>query len=223
MMRVKYFIMLIVIFLIPKTINADEIYTCDYKQRARHNSIALNIVFNLDFIEENNAVEFVVTISNLHPEIKIVDVVNAKTYKYNSIDETPKEIRLSGYKDGVTIRYELHSKDVICPSNLLFNKFINIPSYNKYYNDPICNDVKEFVLCKKWVKNNRNYEQFKTEVNNYKKKIIEEKQKEEDINKTNNQFIQFLINNYVYILISVIMIGSVSVFIISKSKKEFRF
>lgn len=220
---IKYLFLIFLIIFIPNPIKAEEIYTCDYKKRARHNSIASNIMFNLDYIEKNNSVEFFITITNLHPEIKIIDTINNKTYQYNSLDSTPKEVKISGYKNGTIVKFDLYSKELICQNNLLFSKYITIPPYNKYYKDPICDDFKEYSLCKKWVKNNLTYEDFKIQVLKYKTKVEEEKKKQEELNKKNNVIIDFLKNNYIYILSTVIVVGVVSILFIKKKNKDFRF
>lgn len=226
----KLFIWLLLTFVLsPYQIHAEDVHVCDYKEKARHNLIASNIDFELDYVEKADSVEFFITIYNLHPEIKIIDTYHNEVYQYNNLDDTPKEIKIGGYKDGNIVKFEFYSQENICQVNLLSTKHINLPSYNKYYKDSLCKGIEENMLCKKWVKNDLSYEKFKEEVRKYKDTLKKAKKNQEESPKEESKLVRFIetiikfaMENYIYILISIIILGSLSIIIIYK-KQEFRF
>ncbi len=224
MMKKTYLfnILLFLIILFPFSIKAEEIYTCDYKEKARLNAIASNITISTDYVEKNNSVEFSVIISNLHPDVYIIDTVKNVTYYYNENQSNPNEIKISGYKDGINVRYEVYSVKNICRENLLTNKYVTFPPYNKYYNDPLCKDLSNFVLCKKWVKVNYKYDEFKEQIEKHLKQKGKEKETPEEVDDYFNKFIEFYVKYYIYILPSIIILGFIGIFILDR-KKEFRF
>lgn len=226
----KLIIWLVLIFVLsPYRIYAKNVLSCDYKEKARHNLIASNIDFELDYIEKADSVEFFITIYNLHPEIKIVDTYHDEVYQYNNLEDTPKEIKIGGYEDGNTVKFELYSRENICQINLLSTKHINLPSYNKYYRDSLCKGIEENTLCKKWVKNDLSYDKFKEEVRKYKSTLKKKQKEKERLAKSESKLVKFIETmmnfikeNYIYILISIIILGSLLTIIIYK-KQEFRF
>lgn len=223
-MMKKYYlfsILLISFILFPSIANAEDMFTCDYKEKARLNAIASNIVVSIDYIEKGNSVEFIVTLSNLHPDVYIIDNIKNTNYYYNEKSSNPNEIKLKGYKNGVTVRYEVHTVDRICRETLLLSKYAALPPFNKYYKDPVCKGLSEISLCKKWVRVNYDYEEFKKQVEKHKNNQlpVEETKEDEDYL---FDILQFYLKYYIYILPSIALF-SVGLIIVLNRKKDFRF
>ena len=214
-------ILIISFILFPSAASAEDIYTCDYKEKARLNAIASNIVVSIDYTEKANSVEFLVTLSNLHPDVYINDSVKNEKYYYNKNSSNPEEIKLKGYKDGTTVRYEIHTVDRICRETLLISKYATLPPFNKYYKDPVCKGLSEINLCKKWVRVNYDYEEFKKQIDKYKKDRLPIEEPTEDDDYLFN-IIQFYLKYYMYILPSIAVL-SVGLIIMLNREKEFRF
>lgn len=224
---IKIILFLIIVF--PFGIKAEEIdsydnwYTCDFREKARLISIASNLALSTDYFELNNMVEFSITISNPHPDIYIVDTIKNENYYYDPSSANPAEIKITGYKDGITVKYEIHSVDIVCMENLIMSKYVTLPPYNQYYKDPICKDIPDFSLCKKWVKVNYTYDEFIEQVEKYKAGLEEETQTpEDDYDGYFNELIEIFIKYYIYILPIIIILGIVGINIL-KRRKEFRF
>lgn len=216
---------LILFLLFPSIVyssNGMGVIICDYKEKARHNLLASNITFSVDYVEKSNSVEFFITITNLHPEIKIEDVTNEKVYQYTS-SNVPKEIKIGGFKDGISARFNLYSKVPVCQTDLLFSKHVGTLPYNRFYKEPVCIDIPGFVLCKKWVKHNLSYDQFLIEVDKYKSRLVADEKPKQEENIIVNKIIKFFIDNYIYIGLGIIGLSSVSILIIKERKKNFRF
>lgn len=223
-------LLLLLFVLSPGNVYAQMIYSCDYGAKARHQSLASNVNFDVDYIEKINTVEFVITITNLHPEIKMIDIYHDVTYQYNDFEETPKELKIKGFADNNVVKFEFHSRDPVCQTNHLLTQYVKLPPYNKYYKDSLCEGIEECNLCKKWVENKLSYNEFKNGVLKYKQELrIAEKKKSEQLKKESSVIIKyiniiakFIVSNYIYILIGLIFLGSVISYIVYK-KQEFRF
>lgn len=96
---------------------------------------------------------------------------------------------------------------------------LNLPEYNKYYNDPLCKGIEEFVLCQETYDKEIDYETFKSRVETYKKtKIKEEENKnddEENNPKTNNNNISNYINYIKDNIINIIIIATFIILLIT--------
>ncbi|MDD2518528.1 MAG: hypothetical protein PHI05_03700 [Bacilli bacterium] len=222
-MVTKYCTLILMMFLFilyPSNANA-EIYTCDYKEKARLTSIASNVTISVDYKENNNQVEFITTLNNLHPDIYVKDIVKGVEYRYNTNASNPKELKIGGYKDGISIKYEFHSVKEICPENIVATKYVTTLPFNKYYNDPLCKANSNHSLCRKWIRVNYNYNDFKKQFETVEEEKPIEEEKEEIVDYI-NEIIQFIIKNYKYIIPPIILVG-VAILYYFDRKKEFRF
>lgn len=196
---------LLFILLMFVGINSVEAGYCDYITVGNQKKLAANVAFSYDYVM-GDEVTFNVTVNNLFEGLTLIDP-NGKTY-------TNEEFVISGFKEGQTLKFEIHTSSNNCGNSLLFTKYIVLPSYNKYYSDPICKKT-DFSLCKKWVKNNYQYEEFVKLVNDYNKK--EKKSEEEEKKSTQeNRIVAFFLEYwYIYSLLILLLI-----YIIYKIKEE---
>lgn len=213
MKRYYYIVISLLLFLTIPIIVQARVYSCDYKEKARLISIASNINIVLDYVETKDTVEFFVTLSNLHPDIYIYDTYKDKEYRYNNKSKNPNELVISNYPDGENIVYEIHSVKANCNSTFLISKYASLPPYNKYYKDPICKELQDFNLCKKWVKNNYNYEEFQQQIDDYLNvKKVEEKNEQLKVLPM-HWLLDFYFKYYLYIIASIVSVSLIVVFI----------
>ena len=153
-------------FLIPIT-NVNGFY-CKYSNLSRYKSLASNISTTYDYVEENNTLTFSITLVNLNENLYIVDNTTQKVYNYSE-----NELTISGYTPGITVKYSVYTKDIDCSDILLYTIRVVLPAYNKFYSDPICEGISNYMYCQKWFSHNLDYETFKNRVTDYKNSLNE--------------------------------------------------
>ena len=179
---------------------------CDYIARGNEKKIASNVTFAYDYVM-GEEVTFNITVNNLFENLQLRDP-NGKIYTGE------EEIVITGFKEGQTVRFEIISPNDECGNELLYTKYIVLPNYNRYYNDPVCKNTN-FSLCQKWVKNNYTYEEFVRLVNDYKKTSsseVDEKKEEPTYQNIIAFFIEYW---YIYTLLILLLI-----YIIYKIREE---
>lgn len=157
-------ILVLTIFMFPISIKA---YECSNADRERLQKLASNVSYILEEVDYENNIYFDVIFTGVSDEIKIYsDDKNVSYFNLSTeyISET-ESVRLSL---GKTYIFEIKSKDV-CFFETFRTITVNTPIYNIYYNDPICDNVKDYSLCQKWHDNSSiTYDEFVQKVNNYK-------------------------------------------------------
>lgn len=82
---------------------------------------------------------------------------------------------------------------------------ITLPKYNKLSEDPLCEGIEEFILCNPTYSKEIDYETFVSRVNTYKKNHIKEEENNETeegkTNETTNKIIDYIVNNWINIVI----------------------
>lgn len=199
----KYYlgiVLFIVLFTVPFHAKAE----CSYKDIVRLKKLAGNVSFSYRYIETKNNVNFEVTVSNLTSEIYMIDRSFGKYYYSNNEDFTIK-----GYFPGKTVRFDFYAKDSTCTDKKLFTNYITFPFYNNYHESYICKDIPEFELCQKWLKHDMTYQEFYDSVTKYlnKTEVVPEKPNQEKEEFDWEKVIQFWADYYLYILLTIIIVG----------------
>ena len=195
------------ILLFPLQVKAQ----CSTAETVRLQKIAGNVNFKVDYTENYPIVKFHVTISNLHPDIKIFDMHTGNIYTYGMDPNNPTEVAVYNYDDDRTLEYEIYSTYANCPDEIVFKNYVTLPSYNHYYKNEQCEGLQNYKLCQKWEKNKLNYAEFTETMVEYKEthKIPEAGQKqEEEENEISDKVIEFISKYYMIILIPIIVICS---------------
>ena len=116
----------------------------------------------------------------------------------------------------------IKSNDSNCKDEILSTKYVTLPKYNIYYGDENCKGIEDYTLCQRWGSFSvSNYEEYETKINKYKanltkEKIVTEKEDEETFFE---QIKDFLYNNYIFILIGIIVISLIIIYYLRKNDR----
>lgn len=222
----KYKILLVFTLLFLPTFVKAECYGTDIiNERVYVNKIISNLDITTIYEEVNGEVKFGINIANLHPSVYIVEKTKNITFRYGSNPNNVTEAIYLGYSPGTNIKLQIYATNTSCINDLFMkDKSIQFSNYNKFHNDPLCIGISDFYYCKKWVRNDLLYEDFKKEIENIKKddKVII---KEPD--KTKKELIDIILEigdkYYLIILPSIIFICITLIIVENKKKKDFKF
>ena len=204
----------LLILLVPFSIKA---VNCDYQDLSRYQQLASNINFSYDYIEANNSVTFNITVSNMPDELYIIDTSTGNVFSKATTGLS--ETILYGYQAGTNYRFDIIPYDEYCYGTTL-TKYVNLPAYNSYYLDSVCNGAESFSLCQKWTDVNLSHEEFVKQVNEYKNSNKQIENNSEYIqNDFLNKIIVGFLDNYVIILVSIIVVCTIGIIILSKKDK----
>ena len=221
MKKKVYFIFMMVfgcmLFLDVKALSYDG---CEYSEIAKLRNFVSNINITYDYYIEGNTAYFDITINNLIPEIYFVDSVSDKKYTYSDSIDGELIIRGNNQTSG---HYKFFSAKQECYGRKLSNKYYNLPSYNIYYNEPLCKQNPKFSLCKKWMKVNFSYSELNQKLQEYN--LSKNKLNDNNISvfykkSILDKIIEFYIKYYYIIFISIIVI-CIIVITISRRKNRF--
>lgn len=212
-MKIKHvaFAMLLM-FILPITCFAE----CSSWYLNEAKKVATNVKFSYYYYEENGQVKFNLIIDNLFYPIVLLDDATEERYVYT--EDNNGEIVINGLSSGEH-KYRIHSRYYDCMGNKLLVKTINLPYYNQYYSDPLCEDKRTLKVCKKWLDKPVSYEEFIAKVNSYEKPNIVETNEENVEEKTIFEILGEFYLKYYWIILGVIIIG-LSILIITLKKKD---
>jgi len=145
-------ILTLLLILLPLSAKA---YTCGYNEQADLRKMASNIQTSYDYYEYEGNAYFNVTLTNMNDRLYVVDTTTGRYYYYNGTSE----ITINGYPASSNIKYKIYPTKANCMSSYLVIKYVNLPDYNKYYLDPLC-EGKNYAICNKWSRNTLTYEEF---------------------------------------------------------------
>lgn len=197
---------------------------CSVDDKIRYLTLASNITTSYDYIEANDTINFSITIYNVHKDLIVKDNINNKNYSSNR--NVLNDYTISNLKDGTNYSFDVYAKSGDCSYKLLNTIYVNLPKYNKYYKDPICNGIESYNLCQRWGEvGNIGYEIFKSKVEEYKKKSDVSTEIKEDNVKTRSiiEILEdFWAKYYLYITIGTIVL-LIPIIIIVKKKNKYDF
>jgi len=213
MNRLLKYILLSIIVLIPYKVNA----TCSNNFKQQIYSSTNNISINYNLIDEEKLSDndkllnnrFKVTISGLTEDIIIEDDSLHEQYSIKKDESNP-------IPEGASLKFYYFYNGEQCEPYLIKTKVINIPYYNEFWNDEICENLTDFKYCKKTTSIKVDYDFLKKEVDKYKKKI-ENNNGIEIIDSENNIFNYKLL--FIIVPILIVVITGIVVLIIKKKKR----
>lgn len=198
-MKGKYLIITLIclFFTVPSQILAD----CSNSEISRLKTIASNVNVSYEPIETDSGVTYNIIFLNMTNELVIRDTQARTSYSY-----TGSEMILTGYKPNTNYKFK------ILPSNgcdvSLAVKYANLPAFNIYYKDPLCDGISEYTLCQKWNNSNVSYESFVREVTKYKESLLINNPIEAEEHPLTffEKLLEFYIKYYYIIYLSIIVI-----------------
>ena len=214
---VYFFLFVVISLLLPKNIYAD----CTNEEKNNFKKIESEYTITYEYDKESNS--YTIVLKNPQPDTygyKIAQNATGKYFDLTTSNETP--IVLSEYAPG-NYTIEIYGKTETCKDKLKTSS-IDLPRYNKYSEDPLCDGIEEFYLCQETYDKNIDYETFVERVNIYKnnqKPQEEEKEKEEkkeNISKEINKILEFIEENLVTIIIVVVFVILIIITIILTAK-----
>lgn len=210
-----------VFFIFSMKLNALTYGGCEYSEISRMKSFVSNINITYDYHIDSKQAYFDVIISNLVPEIYFIDSQTGKKYDYtNTING---ELIIKNYTK-TSGTYKFYSNLDKCYGVKLSNKYYNFPTYNIYYDDPLCESNRDYSLCQKWIKISYSYSEFKKLIQEYtqKKQEYEEPDEIEIIYEPTilDALVKIYVDYYYFILIGII-IACIIVMIINRKKNSF--
>ena len=209
--------------------------TCTYSTKQVLTKTAHNMSF--DYVPVETIVEGAVSLEE--PDLPLyqygfdLGIYNITSDLYvlvsNNIDSTTEKITFEKAIDGkyvynvvytgevVTYKFEVFGNSEGCNEVSIRTSYVTTPLRNEYAEIGACEEVPDFYLCQKYVTKNVDYETFSKKLESYKTKIKEEK---EQATEKEHPILSF-VNNYKYIIVSLIIIsGGVTIFIVIKKKRS---
>lgn len=200
MSKLKYLLLL----LIPLSVNA----ACSSSDLSRYKDLASNINYYYD----HNGSNFDLTFYNVSSEFRIINKSNNSEYRP---DSNFGDIHVTGVDSG-NVSFGVYPVSGGCSDHRVFTFSIVLPYLNKYFNDPICLN-NDSSLCSKWVNTNMYSHQQFVEAVEGSKISGEEIAPEKEIHKYG--FFDFLADYYIFILLFIIVGGSVAIYFLDKKSK----
>ena len=218
--KFKRLITLLMFFMLFLPIKAKAI--CNYTELANLKKLASNVNISYDYEDISNSVKFNVTISNITKNVSVKDVTNNRTF--STINTTDGEVVISDFRDGQTYKMEVYSNSISsCYGELLNTVYVNLPSYNPYYGNKICNGIEDYSLCQKWIKHSMTWNEYEKAINEYKESLSIKKQ-EELIHRTFiEKIIDFVYNNYIYVSSCIVILIIVIIIIRYITRDRFKY
>lgn len=215
----KVFLILELFFvLFPVMVRA---YTCSKEQTSRYEKLASQIHSTYDYRETNDGIVFDIIFHNVHPELYIADY---DTFDYHVKYIAEQGIILAeGYLPSKTYNFKVLNEKSGCDTQIISNISITLPYYNHYYDEPLCEGISEFSLCKKWSNiGNLTEREFKNSVEEYIKQKENIGQNVQDLKEKTNwdEIRDFVAKYYIYIVIVILLIATIIAYLINYNKKN---
>lgn len=202
MSKIKYLLFLL---FIPISVYA----SCSSSELSRYKILASNISNYYDY----NGSSFDITFYNVSSELRIVNKLNGSEYRASS---NFGDIFIGNLPSG-NINFAVYPINGECNDYRVYTFYVPLPYLNKYYNDPVCSNNSN-ILCSKWANTSMySREQFINEVSKTKEEDVVITEPEKEYRKYG--FFDFLGDYYIYILLFIIVSGSVGIYFLDKKSK----
>lgn len=210
-MKKRWLVVVAFFLFFPNIVKAD----CTVEEKIALSKMVSNVKITPIFREETE--NFSIIISNITPSIYFKDMTSKMVY-----ENTGKEVEIYNLNPNTSYRIKFLSAIKACHGEAITSTYVNLPGYNKYYKDPLCEGLEDYKICQKWVNYHYDRETFEKEVKKIEKK--EEKQKQEieeksEVVKGMYDYLGELYERYYYIVLPIIIIACI-ITIVRLRKKE---
>ncbi len=198
---------------------SSKAYLCDNSTKVEYQEMAKNISVNYEYTESDDDVNFSIKISNIPTDFIVLDVINNKKY-YSSSNSS--EILIENVSKNTSYRFDISKNEIACGSIVFYSHYINIPAYNKYYKDAICEGIEDYKLCNKWLNVTISYDEWKNKIIEYKNSLNKEEEIPEEKEKSwMEKIIEFYSNYYMFILPGIIIVSCSGIYLYNKKHDLF--
>ena len=184
--------------------------------------VEVKYILDTEYVDEEGNPKngmFKIEIRGLSEELKIrlLDKEEEWYYLRDAVDDV---ITINGVESGVK-RIGIYYREYV---TLLRTIRVNIPVYNYYSERMECQGISgdELDVCDPWYKYELNESTFLSKINKYnenQEKINSEKKNENKVVSFFNEVIEFLMDYFIYIIVGIILIVSITVFVIIRKKQ----
>ena len=197
---------LLLLLLLPLSVKA----ACTSTELSTYKSLSSQVSTYYDYNEQTN--KFTITVYNISDKLKIKRD-NNEYFGNGVIGETI----IDNLEPGQNVTLGIYPRNGECETLRVQTLYVNLPYYNPYYQDKVCNNNTN-SLCSKWANTTSfTYEEFKQEVTRVSKQQEETKEPEPEIKKYS--FLEFLGDFYMPILLLIIISGSIAIYYLDKKSK----
>lgn len=219
---VRKFVLILMFLLLPISVSAyHEITnpncTIDLKNSLR--TSAFEIIYSNEKYIDSGVVYYKLSVRNISANLSMKDLDSNIIYN--------NDFSLNRIVPGTIRNFQIFANSKTpCEGYNVYTKIVSIPYFNKYSLDPLCEGYEDYVLCKEDSKINLTYEQFEDAINEYIESVNRPEPEEiiddNKIEKKNffKDVLKFLYNNYVTILVSIIIVGTICIVIILLVKRR---
>lgn len=221
MKKIKKVLFIMIVLLINNVFVNAAVCDDDNIDKLKEHASKVNITYEMDndYVNENGEKEkgiykIIVTGLEKYTSIRSKNLnINEKYTDDNQGNITIKNVE-SGIKK-VSIYFD------ICDT-LLITKTLNIPIFNKYSQREECNGITDLDVCMEDYKYQLNESTFNKKIEEYKEA---KEQQENEIKKESkmsmlfNRIVEFLKNYYLYIIGIIILVVSVTIYIVVRKKR----
>ncbi len=213
---------LLIVFLMPISIDAYCGPGMRTSERAQLNNLAANVKFTIFHEEKNDKMFFSVRINNMHPKLSIYDVLNERYIEYGHNREDPFEFVLRGYKPNQSLRFQIFSKNTECLTDdiLLFTSRVQIPGYNEHYDDPLCEGYGDVLYCRRWQSLDLSKEEFVKRMMEIKHEEAVEEEKTNNEGESIVSLFEIVKKYYLYIIVAFLIIFVIK--LVNKRRDTFK-
>lgn len=223
----KYYVYTLLVFfilIIPKNVKAAGL--CDNRTMADYRELAGNIKIYTDYRIVENQAKFDITITNIPREVYILDVSTEKVYRAENFT-TYNELIIKDYTENQRITFQIFMNMGGCYGEKLTTIYATLPNYNEYSSDPVCEGAEDFSLCQKWGTVSTGYNDFVTQINDYKLKkkqntVVVYEPQEPNLK---DKILDFIGDYYIYLIgfIAIIVLLLMALKTWASNKNEFDF
>ena len=197
-------------------INSVNAAICDNHLKVQYQEQAKNISYSYNYIDSNNA--FDVVFNNVDDVFYFKNIDNEDTY-----DGANGEIKISNVKPGSKIGVKVFPDDgTTCSAYNVYYIYVNLPYYNPYYQDNLCNGIEDYKYCKKFLNKSVTYEEFINNIQKYRDSLNNEISKENDSDTLSlfMNVVDFYLKSYFIILPIIIVINIITIIVIKHKRKN---
>lgn len=217
-MKKKIILFIVSLFIFPLNILAKSQITCDHDEFSNLRKYASNINISYNYYLDNGEPYFNVVINNVPSNLYIQNEDTGQKYYYD--DNNKGEIVISGLHNVTSLKFASYSNIPTCMDEALSIYYVSLPIYNKYADDPLCEENKNFRLCTRFLTSEVTREYFDEQIQEYiesKNKPATEEEKEEKKVKNFDSWQDLVIR---YSPLAAILLIVLIVFIVQRRKKK---